>query len=51
MIYTVRVDGECFELYEVEADTPEEAMENWAEGVFLYSETMGVSPVSAVADA
>jgi predicted RNase H-like HicB family nuclease len=36
--YTVTVKISLLEFYEVKAETPEEAMENWDDGVFLYSD-------------
>jgi hypothetical protein len=40
--FTVEMHGDVRELYEVEADTADEAAENWASGDLYLSETMGV---------
>jgi len=36
--YTVTVKVSLLEFYKVEAETPEEAMDNWQDGVFLNSD-------------
>lgn len=36
--YTVTVKVSLIEFYEVEAESPEEAMENWQDGVLLDSD-------------
>jgi hypothetical protein len=36
--YTVTVKVSLLEFYKVEAETAEEAMENWQDGVFLNSD-------------
>ena len=36
--YTVTVKVSLLEFYEVDADTPEEALENWDDGLFLGSD-------------
>ena len=36
--YTVTVKVSLLEFYEVEAVTPDEAMENWQDGLFLGSD-------------
>jgi len=36
--YTVTVKISLIEFYKVEAESPEEAMENWQDGVFLHSD-------------
>lgn len=50
MKYLVEMQGECREVYSVEADSPEDAMARWSEGDHVITETMGVEPVSARED-
>lgn len=45
--YRVEMEGDCREVYEVEADSEAEAMANWADGVHVITEVMGSSPVYA----
>jgi hypothetical protein len=47
-LYKVEMEGECREVYHVQADSPEEAMANWASGEHWLTETIGVEPVSAI---
>ena len=46
-IYHVEMTGECREVYEVEADTEQDAMARWADGTHLLTEAIAVEPVSA----
>lgn len=41
-IYIVEMHGEVRELYEVEAESAEEARENWADGTLVLSEAYGM---------
>jgi len=45
--YSVEMVGECREVYDVEADSEEEAMANWASGYHVITEASGMEPVSA----
>lgn len=45
--FKVEMRGDCREVYDVEADSPEEAMSNWAEGHHVITEAEGMEPVSA----
>lgn len=47
MHYTVEVRGVAREVYYVEADSEEEAMENWATGDLVLSEVYSCDPVEA----
>lgn len=48
--YTVECRGECRELFAVEADSEEEAMEKWSTGTSFLIEVMGSEPFSAELD-
>jgi hypothetical protein len=48
--YRVECTGDVREVYIVDADSPEEAMENWHAGHLYVSEASGVEPVSAELD-
>jgi hypothetical protein len=45
--FKVELRGECREVYEVEADSEEEAMSYWAEGHHVITEAEGMEVVSA----
>lgn len=45
--YYVEMRGTCREVYEVEADSAEEAMARWEDGIHVITEAEGVEPVSA----
>lgn len=45
--YSVRVENEGFEIYEVQADSESEAMSNWADGELVHSEVHSSHAVSA----
>ena len=45
--FKVEMRGECREVYDVEADSEEEAMANWADGHHVITEAEGMEPVSA----
>lgn len=45
--YYVEMTGEAREVYAVEADSEDEAMENWASGEHVITEAYGMEPVSA----
>lgn len=47
MLYEVEMTGDCREVYQVEADSEEEAMENWASGTHVITEAQGMEAVSA----
>jgi hypothetical protein len=49
--YIVTVKVQTIELYEVEAETPDEAMEFWQEGKFLGADDarLEIEPLKAVA--
>ena len=40
--YRVEMHGDVREVYDVEADSEEEARENWADGCFIISESQGM---------
>ena len=46
--YRVEMQGECREIYDVEADSEEEAMANWSSGILWLSEATSMEPVSAL---
>ncbi len=48
--YTVECTGDARELYAVEADSEEEAMEKWHTGDCFLTEVSGSTPVSAKLD-
>lgn len=45
-LYYVKCRGRVDETYAVEADTPQDAMANWAEGELVVSEAWDVGPES-----
>jgi hypothetical protein len=46
-IWRVEMSGEAREVYDVEADSEEEAKAHWSDGDLVISEVFGVEPVSA----
>ena len=48
--WTVEVEGTARELYVVDADTEEEAMENWHTGTLFLSEASSCEPIKATLD-
>lgn len=45
--YRVEMTGEVREVYLVEADSEQDAMNRWMDGECLVQETLGAEPVSA----
>lgn len=41
------MSGDAREVYDVEADSEEEAMARWSSGELVISEVFGVEPISA----
>lgn len=45
--WQVEVSGDVRELYDVQADSEEEAMANWQDGIHVLTEVTSSEPVSA----
>jgi len=45
--FRVELVGGCREVYDVEADSEEEAMANWSDGTHIITEAQGMEAVSA----
>lgn len=48
--YLVECEGQVREVYAVEADSEQEAMDRWATGNLVIQEAYSVEPVSAEVD-
>ena len=48
--YVVELEGECREVYIVEADSEQEARDNWTTGWHQITEAQGMEVVSARLD-
>lgn len=40
--YRIEMHGDCREVYDIEADSEEEARENWADGHLVVMESQGM---------